>query len=139
MRPTCKTPRAVMVMAHELARRCLPPSRSKFSRRDFTDAQLFACLCVRERLGKSFRTTEAILREGRLGRAIGMTRTPDHNTLCRAFARLARGSVMNRLLGLQVNWFVRLGWLGPTCGIDSTYFERWHASRYPRAPLPKAA
>ncbi|MEM8493870.1 MAG: transposase [Planctomycetota bacterium] len=130
MLPTCKTPRAVMVMAHELARRCLPSHRSKFSRHDFTEAQLFACLCVRELLGTSYRNTEAILRESGWGGSIGMNKVPDHNTLCRAFGRLTRGSIMNRLLDLQANWFVQLGWLGPVCGIDSTYFERWHASRY---------
>ncbi|MEM8875827.1 MAG: transposase [Planctomycetota bacterium] len=130
MLPTCKTPRAVMVMAHELARRCLPGHASKFSRHDFTEAQLFACLCVRKLLGKSYRNTEAILRESGWGSSIGMSKVPDHSTLCRAFARLTRGSVMGRLLDLQVNWFVQLGWLGPVCGIDSTYFERWHASRY---------
>ncbi|MEM8875275.1 MAG: hypothetical protein AAGD32_13595 [Planctomycetota bacterium] len=130
MLPTCKTPRAVMVMAHELARRCLPDRRSKFSRHDFTEAQRFACLCVRELLVKSYRNIEAILRESGWGDSIGMAKVPDHNTLCRAFARLTRGSIMGRLLDLQVNWFVKLGWLGPVCGIDSTYSERWHASRY---------
>ena len=37
-----------MRVAHEAARMVLPGYRSKFSRHDFTLAQLFACLVVRE-------------------------------------------------------------------------------------------
>jgi len=41
---TCKSPRKVMRVAYELAKRCLPTYFCKFSRKDFTLPQLFACL-----------------------------------------------------------------------------------------------
>jgi hypothetical protein len=51
---TSKSPWTVMRWAHELGRRTLRPYTSKFSRKDFTLAQLFACLVLREMLGLSF-------------------------------------------------------------------------------------
>ena len=45
---TCKSPRKVMLVAHELASRALPKYSGKFSRHDFTLPQLFACLVVKE-------------------------------------------------------------------------------------------
>jgi hypothetical protein len=83
---TCKSPRKVMRFAYELARRCLPPYSGKFSRKDYTLAQLFACLVVREHQKKSYRGIEALLRDSEHWcRQIGMKRVPDHNTLFRAF------------------------------------------------------
>lgn len=58
---TCKSPRKVMQAAYKLAVQCLPDYSSKFSRHDFTLAQLFACLVVREHQKKSFRGAEALL------------------------------------------------------------------------------
>lgn len=52
---TCKSPRKVMRCAFELARRSLRLYSSKFSRRDFTLPQLFACLVVREQFKLSYR------------------------------------------------------------------------------------
>lgn len=51
----------VVGVAYHLARRLLPAHSGKFSRQDFTLAQLFACLVVREFFGLSFRRTEALL------------------------------------------------------------------------------
>lgn len=51
--------------AHELGRRCLPRYSSKFSRKDFTLPQLFACLVLREHQCKSYRGAEALLRDSR--------------------------------------------------------------------------
>ncbi len=52
-----------MAIACELAKRCLPDYSSKFSRKDFTLPQLFACLVVREHQNKSYRGVEALLRD----------------------------------------------------------------------------
>jgi hypothetical protein len=41
---TCKSPRRVLIAAYELAQLFLPEYSSKFSRKDFTLPQLFACL-----------------------------------------------------------------------------------------------
>src|SRR5579863_4603334 len=96
---TCKSPRKVMAYAHELARRCLPDHRSKFSRQDYTLPQLFACLVVREHQKKSYRGVEALLRDSEHWcRQIGMKRVPDHNTLCRAFHAILHSYRIARLL-----------------------------------------
>jgi hypothetical protein len=50
-----------MQAAHKLATQCLPDYRSKFSRHNFTLAQLFACLVLREHQKKSYRGVEALL------------------------------------------------------------------------------
>ena len=50
-----------MQAAYKLAVQCLPDYSSKFSRQDFTLAQLFACLVIREHQKKSFRGVEALL------------------------------------------------------------------------------
>src|SRR6266849_8717989 len=43
-----KSPRRVMLAAFDLATDALPEFSSKFSRRDFTRPQLFACLVLKE-------------------------------------------------------------------------------------------
>ena len=55
MMETCKSPRKLLNAAYALATACLPQRRSKFSRKDLTDPQLFACLVLREYQKKSYR------------------------------------------------------------------------------------
>src|SRR5271156_5832566 len=87
---TCKSPRKVLAAAHALAEACLK-HRSKFSRRDFTDAQLFACLVLREHQKKSYRGLVALLEDTPdWCQSIGLKKVPDRNTLCRAFHRLGK-------------------------------------------------
>ena len=83
---TSKSPRKVLKLAYHLAREVLPPHASRFSRKDFTRAQLFACLVLREHQKKSFRGVEALLIDSPTWLAdIDLQKAPDHNTLCRAF------------------------------------------------------
>jgi len=51
-----------MRVAHQLASQFLPTYSSKFSRKDFTLPQLFACLVVREHQRQTYRQAEALLR-----------------------------------------------------------------------------
>ncbi len=68
--------------SHELARRSMRKYSCKFSRRDFTLPQLFACLVVREHQNKSYRGIEALLRDSQHWcKQIGIKASPDHNTL----------------------------------------------------------
>ena len=60
---TCKSPRKVLRYAFRIGWRTLPRYSSKFSRQDFTLPQLFACLVLREHLGRSFRKMEALLHD----------------------------------------------------------------------------
>jgi Transposase DDE domain/Transposase domain (DUF772) len=120
-----------MCFAYELARRCLPRYSCKFSRKDYTLAQLFACLIVREHQRKSYRGIEALLRDSRHWcRRIGMKRVPDHNTLCRAFHALLSGSRVERLMDRLTGWMACANALGTTCAIDSTLYDTHHRSRH---------
>src|SRR3954464_15264763 len=111
---TCKSPRKVMRTAYRLARDVLPKYSHKFSRHDFTLPQLFACLVVKEHLKRSYRGAEAVLAdsEGWL-RDCGMTRAPDHNTLCRAAGFLLRQCRVDRLLDRVAQWAAMARVLGP--------------------------
>jgi hypothetical protein len=127
---TCKSPRKVMRVAHALASRSLPKYTSKFSRRDFTLRQLFACLVVREHQRQTYRGAEALLRDSaHWCRDIGMKKAPDHNTLCRAFHALNLGR-RGKLLDVLVQWLAVAGQLGDTAAIDSTLCDTHHRSRH---------
>jgi len=123
-----------MAAAHEIAKQFMPDHASTFSRKDFTDPQLFACLVLREHQRKSYRGVEALLEDCPDWRAeIGLSRTPDHNTLCRAFRRLVKRRRLNSMLDQMVVW-------GKQCrliegrikivAIDSSMFESRHVSRH---------
>ena len=84
-----KSPRAVAREALRLAQEALPAYSSKFSRKDFTQHQLFALLALREFLRTDYRGLEALLRDwSDLRQALGLTKVPDHSTLQKAARRL---------------------------------------------------
>lgn len=123
-----------MLWAHHLGKQVLPEYSGKFSRRDFTLPQLFACLVLREHQKKSYRGVEALLRDSpEWCAAIGMAGVPDHNTLCRAFGVVARLRNVNRMLDLQAHWAKRCRLIqGPRkpVALDSSLFESRHVSRH---------
>jgi hypothetical protein len=123
-----------MLVAHHLARQSLPEHSSKFSRHDFTLPQLFACLAVKEQMGRSYRGAEALLKDAdHWCRAIGMRKVPDHNTLCRAAGVILTRCRTDRLLDVVARWAAAARILGlslkPLAG-DATHFEDRHVSRY---------
>ena len=96
---TCKSPRKVLNAAYALATACLKARRSKFSRKDFTDAQLFACLVLREHQKKSYRAIVALLEDSPHWCAdIGLKKVPGRNTLCEAFHQLLKPGVVEAML-----------------------------------------
>src|SRR5687767_458484 len=102
---TCKSPRKVMRAAFHLASQSLPTYSNKFSRKDFTLPQLFACLVVKEHLKRSYRGAEALLRDcDHWLRDLGLRRVPDHNTLCRAAKFLLRACRVDKLLDAVARW-----------------------------------
>jgi hypothetical protein len=120
-----------MRIAHALGREALPKYFSKFSRRDFTLPQLFACLVLREHQRKSYRQTEALLRDSRPWcRDIGMSKFPDHNTLCRAFHALHLARRQGKLLDRVTRWFAVARQLGSIVAIDSSLYDTHHRSRH---------
>jgi hypothetical protein len=131
---TCKSPRKVMLVAYRLANASLPTYRNEFSRHDFTLPQLFACLVLREHQKKSYRGLEALLHDSPQWRAdLGLSRTPDHNTLCRAFNQLVKPGLINSMLDQTTQWAQQRkllkGRIKPVA-LDSSMFESRHVSRH---------
>jgi len=123
-----------MLVGHHLARAALPAYTGKFSRHDFTLPQLFACLCCKALLNRSYREAEAVLHDGEHWcRAIGMRKVPDHNTLCRASGVLLKRCNVGKLLDAVARWADLHRALGlslkPLAG-DSSTFEHHHVSRH---------
>lgn len=132
---TSKSPRKVLKLAHALAEQVLPAYGSRFSRKDFTQAQLFACLVLREHQRKSFRGIEALLADSPQWLAdIGLAKPPDHNTLCRAFDRFMSPRLADSMLDLMVRLARQRRTLkrvrGKPLAMDSSMFESRHVSRH---------
>ena len=119
-----------MRLAHELAAAYLPGFSSKFSRHDFTLAQLFACLVLREHMRLSYRRTEAVLRDSDWCTRLGMTRVPDHSTLCRAFDHIVMPLNMSYAMDLLVDAMGKAKATGRTIAIDSTMYDTHHFTRH---------
>ncbi len=91
-----KSPRAVAQEALRLARESLPAYSSKFSRKDYTQHQLFAILAVKTFLKTDYRGVVAALDDfAELRADLGLKKVPDHSTLCYAEARLLKGGPMS--------------------------------------------
>jgi len=132
---TSKSPRKVLKLAHQLGREILPAYGSHFSRKDFTNAQLFACLVLREHQRKSFRGVEALLVDSPQWLAdIGLSKAPDHNTLCRAFDRFMKPALARSMLDLMAKLASQRKTLRRNrhkpLAIDSSMFESRHVSRH---------
>lgn len=129
-----RSPLEVLLTAHRLGEATLPTYASRFSRKSFTLPQLFACLALRQFYNLSYRRTEALLADCPDWRAaIGMTSTPDHNTLCDAFIKLTEQPVVTQMFDRIVGGFDAAGLLGLDEGplsIDSTAYESHHVSRH---------
>jgi hypothetical protein len=140
---TCKSPRTVLVAAQELAQQFLPDYNRKFRRKDFTLPQRFACLVLREHQKKAIAASKPSWKDCPDWRAdIGLKRTPDHNTLCRAFPHRIQPGRLNRMLDLRVVWAKRRGMIRgrlKPVALDSRRFESPHVSRHFEKRPPQTA
>jgi hypothetical protein len=93
-RPMTKSPRAVAREALRLAQESLPAYSSKYSRKDFTQHQLFAVLALKTFLKTDYRGVVQHLADfSELRQDLGLAELPHHSTLCYAAKRLLkRGS-----------------------------------------------
>jgi hypothetical protein len=77
--------------ALRLAKESLPAYSSRFSRKDFTQPQLFALLALKTFLKTDYRGVVALLDDFPELRAdLGLTRVPHYSTLCYAARRLLK-------------------------------------------------
>ncbi len=86
---------AIRVAREALAagRAALPEYGSRFSRRDYTQAQLFALLVLRQFLRTDYRGVVALVAEwAELRRALGLTKVPHYSTLAHASRRILAGT-----------------------------------------------
>jgi hypothetical protein len=89
--PMTKSPRAVAREALRLAREALPPYSSKYSRKDFTQHQLFAALAVKTFLKTDYRGVAQFLADfAEIRTDLGLTDVPHYSTLCYAERRLLK-------------------------------------------------
>ncbi len=86
-----KSPRRVAREALRLAQQALPPYSCPTSRKDFTQAQLFACLALKTFLKTDYRGVVAFLDDfPELRQDLGLTKLPHFSTLCYAEQRLLK-------------------------------------------------
>jgi hypothetical protein len=86
-----KSPRAVAQEALRLAADAMPVYSSKFSRRDFTQHQLFALLALKTFFKTDYRGLVQMLVDFReLRDDLGLDKVPHYSTLCKALPRLLK-------------------------------------------------
>lgn len=86
-----KSPRAVVQEAMRLAREAVPAYSTKFSRKDFTQHQLFALLALKTFLKTDYRGVVQMLVDFReLRQDLGLEKVPHYSTLCKAGQRLLK-------------------------------------------------
>jgi len=91
-RAATRSPVALARTAYRVAQAALPAYSSPFSRQDFTQAQLYACLVLMEFLKTDFRGIVAYLHDfSELRQELGLEyKVPHYSTLCRAKDRLGK-------------------------------------------------
>ena len=86
-----KSPRAVAREALRLAQEALPAYSSKFSRKDFTQHQLFALLALKTFFKADYRGLTQFLHDfAELRQDLGPDKVPHYSTLCYAERRLLK-------------------------------------------------
>ncbi len=86
-----KSPRAVAREALRQAQEALPAYSSKFSRKDYTQHQLFALLALKTFFKTDYRGVIRMLADfAELRQDLGLTGVPHYSTLCYAAARLLK-------------------------------------------------
>jgi hypothetical protein len=86
-----KSPRTVAREALRLAQETLPAYASKYSRKDYTQHQLFALLALKTFFKTDYRGVVHLLTDfAELRQDLGLTATPHYSTLCYAAKRLLK-------------------------------------------------
>ena len=119
-----------MRLGHDLASAYLPAFRSKFSRQDFTLAQLCACLVLREHMKLTYRRLVALLHDSDWCQRLGMTRVPSTAALCRAFKHIIEPRNLHDALDVLIDAAKRADMVGDTLAIDSTMYDTHHFTRH---------
>jgi hypothetical protein len=112
----------------------LPEYSHRYSRHDFTQPQLFACLALKEFLQLDYRKLAALLQDaGELAAVIGLAKTPHFTTFQKAAQRL----LLNRHAKKYLDKTIRLAQVQgrlprrvSLAALDGTGLESRHVSHY---------
>ena len=86
---TTKSPRRVLQYSYLIGQLVLPDYSHRYSRHDFTQPQLFACLVLKEFLQLDYRKLAGLLQDaGELNVVIGLDKVPHFTTFQKAARRL---------------------------------------------------
>jgi Transposase DDE domain len=130
MATTSKSPRKVLLVAHEAARRSLSVYAHRFAPKKFTQPQLFACLVLKVHQRKDYRGLRQMLLDlPDLREAIGLEEVPHYTTLQKAADRLLRSPDVHKLLEATLT-LLRPRRRIKHSAADSTGLETHHVSRY---------
>ena len=95
-RSMTRSPKALAGMAIRVARRALSPYSSRFSRKDFTQHQLFAIVVLKQFFRTDYRGIVAIVEDmPDLQHLLGLTKVPHFTTLQKAHDRLLKKGLLN--------------------------------------------
>jgi hypothetical protein len=134
MAATSKSPRAVLIVGYWIGKLSLRDFAHKCSPKTYTQPQLFACLVLKEFLGRDYRGIEQLLKDTPdLAATIELTTIPDHSTLQKAAKRLLPARSVRQLLDMTIRLGQLLDKLGPRvplAAMDGTGLESHHASAY---------
>lgn len=91
--PMTKSPLALARSAYHAAKQALSPYSSHFSRKDFTQPQLFAILALKHFCRCDYRGVVQLLEDfSELRGALELRKVPHYSTLCYAAQRLVKKS-----------------------------------------------
>lgn len=125
-----KSPRKVLLVAHEAAQRSMPPYYHRFAPKKFTRHQLFAVLVLKSHQQQDYRGIQQFLLDApELCAAIGLKSVPHWTTIQKSVQRLLRSTDVKKLLEATLT-LLRPKRRVRHAAADSTGFDQHHASRY---------
>ena len=136
MSRTSKSPKKVALAALDVGKQALPDYSHQFSPKVFTQAQLFACLVLKEFFRTDYRGIVAILADTPdLRQVMGLKKTPHFTTVQKASQRLLGNAAVQALLDATL---IRARPRGRRkrrprvrrAALDSSGFEAHHVSHY---------
>jgi hypothetical protein len=128
---TSKSPRRVAMVALAIGRRSLPTYAHRFAPRIFTQAQLFACLVLKDFLRTDYRGVVAQLHDNpALCADLQLSRIPHFTTLQKAATRLLRFDAVRHMIDASVQLLLGRRTQRPRAAVDATGFESCRISPY---------
>lgn len=136
MKTERRSTRSALALARkalQIASAAFPAYASPYSKKTFTQGQLFATLCLKQFLRQDFRGLAAMLKDwSDLREALKLKKAPHYSTPAKAALRLCKNCHFQRLWAAVFEDAGRLKLVGekPEVAVDATGFESRYCSRY---------